>query len=171
MGKDIFVQLFQGLFPNNVLETIISETNKTISGDPLSYGKLLRWIGLRVLMSTVDGSDRQAFWSMHEIDIFEGALFRLACFMTRNRSENILNNMMYTNINEGNVDDNAMAKLGVLFFAGSDNGERGKCSKLLCKHSQNGFFVGTMSHCTTGHIQQTSVHRNNTNKVQKVAVN
>ena len=34
-----------GLFPNNVLETIISETNKTISGDPLSYGELLQWIG------------------------------------------------------------------------------------------------------------------------------
>ena len=41
MEKDIIVQLFQGLFPNNVLETIISETNKTISGDPLSYGELL----------------------------------------------------------------------------------------------------------------------------------
>ena len=57
MEKDNFVQLFLGLFPNNVLKTIISETNKTISGDPLSYGELLRWIGLWVLMSTVDGSD------------------------------------------------------------------------------------------------------------------
>ena len=37
--------------------------------------------------------------------------------------------------------------------------------------SQNGFFVSMMSHCTTAHIQQKSVHRNNTNKAQKVAVN
>ena len=33
---------------------------------------------------------------MHEIDIFEGALFHLACFMTWNRFKNILNNMKYT---------------------------------------------------------------------------
>ena len=69
------------------------------------------------------------------------------------------------------MDDNAMAELGVLVFAGSDNGECVKCSKLLCKHSQNGFFVGMMSHCTTAHIQQTSVHRNNTSKEQKATVN
>ena len=60
-----------------------------------------------------------------------------------------------------------MAEPGVLFFAGSDNGEHAKCSKLLSKHSQNGFFVGTTSHCTTAHIQQTSAHRNDTNKTQK----
>ena len=33
---------------------------------------------------------------MREIDIFEGAPFSLACFMTRNRFKNILNNMKYT---------------------------------------------------------------------------
>ena len=69
------------------------------------------------------------------------------------------------------MDDNAMAEPGVLFFVGSNNGECAKCSKLLRKHSQNGIFVGTMSHCTTAHIQQTSVHRNDTNKAQKAAVN
>ena len=64
-----------------------------------------------------------------------------------------------------------MAELGVLFFAGSDNGEYAKCRKLLRKHSQNGFFVSMTSHCTTAHIQQTSAHRNDTNKAQKAAVN
>ena len=160
--KDIFVQLFQGLFPNNVLETIISETNKTISGDPLSYGELLQWIGLWVLMSTVDGSDRRAFWSTHEIDIFEGAPFHLACFMTWNRFENILNNMKYTSTCTPSFHD---CFWEVRYMLDCWNENMGK------NLSQNGFFVGTMSHCTTAHIQQTSAHRNNTNKAQKAAVN
>ena len=74
---------------------IITEMNKTISGDPVTYGELLRWIGLWILMLTVNGSDRRSFWSMKEIDMFEGAPFCLAAFMTRNQFENVLNNIVY----------------------------------------------------------------------------
>ena len=56
-ADDIYVQLFEGLFPANLLDMMVTEMNKTISGDPLSYGKLLKWIGLWVLMLTVNGSD------------------------------------------------------------------------------------------------------------------
>ena len=93
---DIYVQLFEGLFPANVLDKMVTEMNKKISGDPDTYGKLLKWIGLWVLMSTVDSSDRGSFWLMCDIDIFEGAPFRLAMFMSRNCFENILNNLVYT---------------------------------------------------------------------------
>ena len=93
---DIYLQLFEGLFPANFLDKMVTEINKKISGDPVTYGELLKWIGMWVLMSTVDGSDRRSFWSTRDIDIFEGAPFRLAAFMSRNRFENILNNLVYT---------------------------------------------------------------------------
>ena len=35
---------------------VLMETNQHLN-DPLSYGEFLRWIGLWVLMNTVDGSD------------------------------------------------------------------------------------------------------------------
>ena len=56
-ADDIYVQLFEGLFPANLLDMMVTEMNKTISGDSLSYGKLLKWIGFWVLMLTVNGSD------------------------------------------------------------------------------------------------------------------
>ena len=93
---DIYLQLFEGLFPANFLDKMVIEINKKISGDPVTYGELLKWIGLWVLMSTVNGSDRRSFWLMHDIDIFEGAPFCLAAFMSRNSFENILNNLVYT---------------------------------------------------------------------------
>ena len=42
---------------------------------PISYGELLCWIGLWILMSTVDGSDHKSFWSMKEPNKFDGAPF------------------------------------------------------------------------------------------------
>ena len=54
---DIYLQLFEGLFPANFLDKMVTEINKKISGDPVTYSELLKWIGLWVLMSTVDGSD------------------------------------------------------------------------------------------------------------------
>ena len=83
-ADDIYVQLFEGLFSANLLDLMVTEMNKKISGDPLTYGELLKWIGLCVLMSTVDGSDRWSFWSTRDIDIFHGAPFHLMGFMSRN---------------------------------------------------------------------------------------
>ena len=64
--------------------------------EPLTYGHLLRWIGLWLLMSTVDGSDCQSFWSTKNVNIFEGAPFQLNMFMTQNKFEKILNALTYT---------------------------------------------------------------------------
>ena len=72
---DVNLQLFEGLFPKEYLENVVlMETNQHLN-DPLSYGELLHWIGLWVLMSTVDGSDRQSFWSTKAINMYKGALF------------------------------------------------------------------------------------------------
>ena len=54
---DHYLQLFESLFPNSLLTTIIEKVNEKISGDPVSKGEFLWWIGMWVLMSTVDGSD------------------------------------------------------------------------------------------------------------------
>ena len=54
------LQLFEILFPKKwILETVIPSTNNQLGEEPLSYGELLRWIGLWILMLTVDGSDHQ----------------------------------------------------------------------------------------------------------------
>jgi hypothetical protein len=65
--KDEFLllKIFEGLFPKAYLETVlIVETNKKLDGRPLTYGELLKWIGMWVIMSTVDGSSRRSFWSL-----------------------------------------------------------------------------------------------------------
>ena len=96
---DVNLQLFEGLFPKEYLENVVlTETNQHLN-DRLSYGELLRWIGLWVLMSTVDGSDRQSFWSTKAINMNEGAPFRLQQYMSRTRFEAILSATKYTKEN------------------------------------------------------------------------
>jgi hypothetical protein len=96
MRNDINLQLFERFFPRTyMIEVIIKETNKKLK-HPLTYGELLRWLGLWILMSTVDGSDRRSFWSSRPINIYEGAPFWLTEFMSRTRFEQILNAISYT---------------------------------------------------------------------------
>ena len=80
--NNINLQLFEGLFPKDYLhEVILVETNKKLK-DPLSYGELIQWIWIWMLLSTVDGSDRCSFWSLKDVDMYEGAPFHLSSLMT-----------------------------------------------------------------------------------------
>ena len=93
---DVNLQLFEGLFPKEYLENVVlTETNQHLN-DPLSYGELLRWIGL---LSTVDGSDRRSFWSTKAINMYEGAPFQIQHFMSRTCFEAILSAIKYTKEN------------------------------------------------------------------------
>jgi hypothetical protein len=93
------LKLFDGLFPKSYIETVlIPETNNKLEGRPLTYGELLRWIGMWVIMSTVDGASQRSFWSLKKLDIFDGAPFRLQEYMSRNRFEAILGALTYTNL-------------------------------------------------------------------------
>ena len=67
--------------------------------ESLTFGKLLRWIGVWVLMSMVDSSDRCSFWADRKIDIYYGAAFRLTNIMSQTRFEAILSAITYTNHN------------------------------------------------------------------------
>ena len=67
---DVNLQLFEHLFPKNFLQEVMIPTMNRKLSNPVSYGELLSWIGLWVLMSTVDGSDCRSFWSSKEVNIY-----------------------------------------------------------------------------------------------------
>ena len=94
--NDINLQLFEGLFPKDYLHVVILVETKKELKDPLLYGELIQWIGIWVLVSTLDGSDQCSFWLSKEVDMYEGVPFCLSSVMTRNWFETILSAMMYT---------------------------------------------------------------------------
>ena len=69
---------------------MIAETNKILDQHPLSYGELLHWIGLWVLISTVDGSDYWSFWSTKKINMYEDVPYCLSSYMTQRHFEESL---------------------------------------------------------------------------------
>ena len=76
------LKIFEILFPKKwMIEVVVPKTREKLD-EPLTYGELLRWIGLWLLMSTVDGSDCRSFWLTKNVNILEGAPFRLNMFMT-----------------------------------------------------------------------------------------
>ena len=94
---DINLQLFERLFPHKyVKDVILTERNKVLDQQPVTYGELLRWVRLWVLISTIDGSDRRSFWSLKSVNMYEGAPFRLGEYMTHTHFEEILSSLCYT---------------------------------------------------------------------------
>ena len=94
---DINLQLFKRLFPHKyVKDVILMETNKVLDKQPVTYGEFLHWMGLWVLISTVDGLDRHSFWSSKSVNIYECAPFRLGKYMTCTHFEEILSSLCYT---------------------------------------------------------------------------
>ena len=81
--NDINLQLFECFSHRAFMEDVmIAETNKILDQHPLSYGELLCWIGLWVLISMVDGSNHQSFWSTKKINMYECMLYHLSSYMT-----------------------------------------------------------------------------------------
>ena len=67
---DYYLQLFEGFFLKDLLNTIIEGINMKINSDLVTYGGFLCWIGLWVMVSTVAGTDHRRFWSTREISTF-----------------------------------------------------------------------------------------------------
>ena len=66
-----YIQLFEGFFSKELLQNIIDIVNEKMnSEEEVVYGEFLWWIGIWVLMSTVDGADRHSFWSTKNVDAF-----------------------------------------------------------------------------------------------------
>ena len=92
-----YVQLFEGFFPKELLQIVIDIVNEKMNGEEeVVYGEFQQWIGIWVLMSTVDGTDRHPFWSTKNVDAFDGAPFRITPFMSYRRFEKMLCNIGYT---------------------------------------------------------------------------
>ena len=64
-----YIQLFEGFFPKQLLQTVIDIVNEKMDGDKeVVYGEFIWWIGIWVLMSTVDGADQHSFWSTKNVN-------------------------------------------------------------------------------------------------------
>ena len=95
---NMFVLFFFMLF---VKDVIMFTTNMclTVNGvhHKLSYGEFLQWIGIWLLMSMLHGLDHATFWSLLEINLFQGALWQLTDLMSRKQFDAILHAIFYTN--------------------------------------------------------------------------
>ena len=63
----IYVQLFERLFPIQFIQDVILPPSNKKLKQQLTYGEFLQWLGLWILMSTRDGSDRCTFWSSKKL--------------------------------------------------------------------------------------------------------
>ena len=90
---------FETFFPTNyVNEVILPEMRKHMTTKaPLTYGEFLRFLGLWLIMATIQGPSRHEFWKREQVDMFFGAPFRLTEFMSKTRFEDILASLTYTN--------------------------------------------------------------------------
>ena len=93
------VDIFNLLFPKKFVEDVILvQTNKELKLGALTYGEFLRWLGLWFLMATIQGPERSEFWKLAEVDVHDGAPFRLNSLMTKNRFDEILHSLTLTDI-------------------------------------------------------------------------
>ena len=100
--KPTLLQIFElFFFTSFVKDVIILETNKRLINNgahrELSYGGFLRWLGIWLLMGTINGPDRMDFWSIMETNRFRGAPFCLNDLMSKKQFEDILKSIFYTN--------------------------------------------------------------------------
>ena len=94
---DINLHLFEWLFPWKYFEEVILvETNKFLNQQPVTYGELLHWIGLWVLISMVDGSNHHLFWSSKSANLYEGSPFWFSEYMSHTQFEEIMSLICYT---------------------------------------------------------------------------
>lgn len=94
-----FFTMFLMFFPKTFLKSVILvETNKVIDGPQVSFGEFLRFLGIWLFLSTQKGHARREYWSSKSMDPFNGPAYRFNEWMSRNRFENIITALRYTNI-------------------------------------------------------------------------
>jgi Transposase IS4 len=99
---DIFELLIPKVF---ITDTMLPQMNERVELGKVNYGEFMRWLGLWFLMATIQGPTRAEFWKKEGISLFSGAPFRLGEMMTRNRFDDILKSIGFTNQNPPNYVD------------------------------------------------------------------
>lgn len=94
-----YITLFLRFFPKQLVNLVVIETNKKLQQDSkaeLTYGEFLLFLGLQLFMSTLNGYSRNEFWSSSPISLANGSPFRLNEFMSRNRFNDIIDALSFT---------------------------------------------------------------------------
>ena len=92
-----YVEIFLLMMPRDFIETIMLEETEKESGlANLTFGEMLRFFGVWLLLSTTVRMDRKKFWSTQPIDRESGAPFRLNDIMSNRRFELILQSLRFT---------------------------------------------------------------------------
>ena len=95
-GSYTQVQLFEHLFMRDYLKNVILRNiNNNIEGSRVTYGELLKWFGILLLMGAVIGPSRDDFFSSRPVNEFTAAPFSVVKFMTKRRFERILGAIWY----------------------------------------------------------------------------
>ena len=83
-------------FPRAFIENVmIGGINKRIENH-VTLGEFLRWLGIWLLLATMNGFSRVEFWSEKPIDRRNGAPYRFNDLMSGRRFSEILTNLCYT---------------------------------------------------------------------------
>ena len=91
------LQLFEILlFKPFITSVIVPRMNESIHGEETYYGEFLVFLGLWLMMATIQGPTRRDYWSVRPVDEFDGAPFRFGKYMSRNRFEALLRSLRYT---------------------------------------------------------------------------
>jgi hypothetical protein len=94
-------QIFRMCFPEEWLTNVcISMTNKGLA-KTVDLQEFYVFLGCIFYMSCYQGiPDRELWWSLHPIDMFDGEPFRLNAYMSRNRFREIMQALRYTDKDE-----------------------------------------------------------------------
>ena len=99
LPSTMLVHLFLVLFPRDYLENIVLRaTNENIEDEngEVTFGELLRFIGIWFFLATTSGFPRRDFFSSHPISVKCGATYRVNMYMSRKRFESILFSLSFT---------------------------------------------------------------------------
>ena len=91
------LELFRMCFPEGyVRDVVIPMTNKTLTTN-MTLKEFYVWLGCLFFMACYEGvPDRDLWWSTKNIDMFDGAPFRLNAYMTKKRFKEITASIQYT---------------------------------------------------------------------------
>ena len=95
------VQLFEHFFPKPYLvDVLLAQTNSQLKNESfkITYGELLRYLGMWFHMATTNFENRRDFWSTKPINSYNGAPWRYNEVMSRQRFENITSALSFTDL-------------------------------------------------------------------------